>query len=105
MRLFPILMHELSVFSYCGAQIFEIYGLGKEVVEFSFRGSASRIGGLTLDEVRILPNILDLSLDAIIIIINTSKPKGACTNIFSRSQNMCAFWVLCLELYFSFLDD
>lgn len=45
-------MPELSVFSYCGAQIFEIYGLGKEVVEFSFRGSASRIGGLTLDEVR-----------------------------------------------------
>ncbi|RID70057.1 hypothetical protein BRARA_C02110 [Brassica rapa] len=29
----------------------EIYGLGKEVVEFSFRGSASRIGGLTLDEL------------------------------------------------------
>ncbi|KAH0933005.1 hypothetical protein HID58_010122 [Brassica napus] len=42
----------ISLFSsYCGAQIFEIYGLGKEVVEFSFRGSASRIGGLTLDEL------------------------------------------------------
>ncbi|CAN8284734.1 unnamed protein product [Cochlearia groenlandica] len=42
----------ISLFSsYCGAQIFEIYGLGKEVVDFSFCGSASRIGGLTLDEL------------------------------------------------------
>ncbi|KAM6548014.1 hypothetical protein CsatB_019690 [Cannabis sativa] len=37
--------------SYCGAQIFEIYGLGKEVVDFSFRGSMSSIGGLTFDEL------------------------------------------------------
>lgn len=38
--------------SYCGAQIFEIYGLGNEVVDFAFRGSISKIGGLTFDEVR-----------------------------------------------------
>jgi len=37
--------------SYSGAQIFEIYGLGEEVVSASFKGSVSRIGGLTLDEV------------------------------------------------------
>nr|GEU60165.1 ferredoxin-dependent glutamate synthase, chloroplastic [Tanacetum cinerariifolium] len=37
--------------SYCGAQIFEIYGLGKEVVDFAFTGSVSNIGGLTLDEL------------------------------------------------------
>lgn len=37
--------------SYCGAQIFEIYGLGGEVVDTSFRGSVSRIGGLTMDEL------------------------------------------------------
>lgn len=37
--------------SYHGAQIFEIYGLGREVVDLAFRGSVSRIGGLTLDEV------------------------------------------------------
>ncbi|KAJ9544065.1 hypothetical protein OSB04_023772 [Centaurea solstitialis] len=37
--------------SYCGAQIFEIYGLGKEVVDFSFTGSVSKIGGLTFDEL------------------------------------------------------
>lgn len=42
----------LLVFSYCGAQIFEIYGLGKEVVDFAFCGSVSGIGGLTFDEVR-----------------------------------------------------
>ncbi|KAK7378064.1 hypothetical protein VNO80_03500 [Phaseolus coccineus] len=37
--------------SYCGAQIFEVYGLGKEVVDVAFRGSVSKIGGLTFDEV------------------------------------------------------
>lgn len=37
--------------SYCGAQIFEIYGLGKEVVDIAFCGSKSSIGGLTLDEL------------------------------------------------------
>ncbi|XP_059289522.1 ferredoxin-dependent glutamate synthase, chloroplastic-like [Lycium ferocissimum] len=37
--------------SYCGAQIFEIYGLGKEVVNVAFCGSRSSIGGLTLDEL------------------------------------------------------
>lgn len=37
--------------SYCGAQIFEIYGLGKEVVDIAFCGSVSRVGGLNLDEV------------------------------------------------------
>jgi glutamate synthase domain-containing protein 2 len=37
--------------SYTGAQIFEIYGLGKEVVDIAFKGSISRIGGLSLDEI------------------------------------------------------
>ncbi|KAK3446565.1 hypothetical protein EUGRSUZ_A02249 [Eucalyptus grandis] len=37
--------------SYCGAQIFEIYGLGRDVVDLSFRGSVSVIGGLTLNEL------------------------------------------------------
>ncbi|GAB2210097.1 hypothetical protein Droror1_Dr00015350 [Drosera rotundifolia] len=37
--------------SYCGAQIFEIYGLGKDVVDTAFCGSVSKIGGLTLDEL------------------------------------------------------
>ncbi|KAL5197407.1 hypothetical protein ABZP36_000919 [Zizania latifolia] len=37
--------------SYCGAQIFEIYGLSQEVVDLSFCGSVSKIGGLTLDEL------------------------------------------------------
>lgn len=40
------------VFSYCGAQIFEIYGLGNDAVDLAFCGSVSYIGGLTLDEVR-----------------------------------------------------
>ncbi|KAJ0043019.1 hypothetical protein Pint_18248 [Pistacia integerrima] len=37
--------------SYCGAQIFEVYGLGKEVVDLAFTGSVSNIGGLTFDEL------------------------------------------------------
>lgn len=37
--------------SYCGAQIFEIYGLSQEVVDIAFCGSVSKIGGLTLDEL------------------------------------------------------
>ncbi|KAL7097758.1 hypothetical protein ACP275_10G162700 [Erythranthe tilingii] len=37
--------------SYCGAQIFEIYGLGKDIVDLAFCGSVSSIGGLTLDEL------------------------------------------------------
>ncbi|KAL6141309.1 hypothetical protein ACLB2K_059599 [Fragaria x ananassa] len=37
--------------SYCGAQIFEIYGLGKGVVDLAFCGSISSIGGLTFDEL------------------------------------------------------
>jgi glutamate synthase domain-containing protein 2 len=40
--------------SYHGAQIFEIYGLGEEVVDTAFRGSTSRIAGLTMNEVRTL---------------------------------------------------
>eukprot|EP00216_Chloropicon_sp_CCMP2111_P005718 CAMPEP_0198237244 /NCGR_PEP_ID=MMETSP1446-20131203/3089_1 /TAXON_ID=1461542 ORGANISM="Unidentified sp, Strain CCMP2111" /NCGR_SAMPLE_ID=MMETSP1446 /ASSEMBLY_ACC=CAM_ASM_001112 /LENGTH=1611 /DNA_ID=CAMNT_0043919327 /DNA_START=169 /DNA_END=5004 /DNA_ORIENTATION=- len=36
---------------YQGAQIFEIYGLGEEVVNTAFKGTVSRIGGLTLNEV------------------------------------------------------
>ncbi|KAK2981099.1 hypothetical protein RJ640_021153, partial [Escallonia rubra] len=39
--------------SYCGAQIFEIYGLGKEIVDLAFCGSVSSIGGLTFDEIYI----------------------------------------------------
>ncbi|HEY0677401.1 MAG TPA: glutamate synthase large subunit [Chitinophagaceae bacterium] len=37
--------------SYQGAQIFEIIGLGNEVVEKYFTGTVSRIGGLNLDEI------------------------------------------------------
>ncbi|KAH0465531.1 hypothetical protein IEQ34_005634 [Dendrobium chrysotoxum] len=37
--------------SYCGAQIFEIYGLGQDIVDIAFCGSFSKIGGLTVDEL------------------------------------------------------
>lgn len=37
--------------SYKGAQIFEILGLGSEVVELCFKGTVSRIEGLSLDDV------------------------------------------------------
>ena len=37
---------------YHGAQIFEIYGLGDEVVDTAFRGSVSRIGGLNIADLQ-----------------------------------------------------
>ncbi|WP_414706249.1 glutamate synthase large subunit [Pseudonocardia sp. HH130629-09] len=38
-----------TVASYTGAQIFEAVGLGSEVVDAAFRGTASRIGGVGFD--------------------------------------------------------
>jgi glutamate synthase (ferredoxin) len=37
---------------YHGAQIFEIYGLGKDIVDFAFKGSVSRIGGMSLADLQ-----------------------------------------------------
>mmetsp|Transcript_9319 Transcript_9319/g.16479 ORF Transcript_9319/g.16479 Transcript_9319/m.16479 type:complete len:1638 (+) Transcript_9319:28-4941(+) len=37
---------------YHGAQIFEAYGLGKDVVELCFRGSVSRIGGMSFADLQ-----------------------------------------------------
>jgi glutamate synthase (ferredoxin) len=37
---------------YHGAQIFEAYGLGRDVVDLCFRGSVSRIGGLSFADVQ-----------------------------------------------------
>ncbi len=37
---------------YHGAQIFEIYGLGDDIVDTAFRGSVSRIGGLSFDDLQ-----------------------------------------------------
>jgi glutamate synthase (ferredoxin) len=36
---------------YHGAQIFEAYGLGTDVVDAAFRGTVSRVGGMTLDDL------------------------------------------------------
>nr|YP_010336930.1 ferredoxin-dependent glutamate synthase [Madagascaria erythrocladioides]QUE28964.1 GltB [Madagascaria erythrocladioides]UNJ16515.1 ferredoxin-dependent glutamate synthase [Madagascaria erythrocladioides] len=38
--------------SYHGAQIFEILGLGSEIVELAFNGTISQINGLTLNELQ-----------------------------------------------------
>jgi glutamate synthase (ferredoxin) len=37
---------------YHGAQIFEAYGLGRDVVDMCFRGSVSRIGGMSLSDLQ-----------------------------------------------------
>lgn len=37
---------------YHGAQIFEIYGLGPDVVDLCFKGSVSRIGGMSLSDLQ-----------------------------------------------------
>jgi glutamate synthase (NADPH) large chain len=40
-----------TLFSYCGAQIFEAVGLDRELVERHFTGTASRIGGVGLAHI------------------------------------------------------
>ena len=40
-----------TLFSYCGAQIFEAVGLDRELIDRHFAGTASRIGGLTMREL------------------------------------------------------
>jgi len=37
--------------SYSGAQIFEAIGLGEEVIDSSFKGTTSRIGGMSLEDL------------------------------------------------------
>src|SRR3712207_7161478 len=37
--------------SYCGAQIFEAVGLGRELIDRHFTGTASRIGGVRVQVV------------------------------------------------------
>ena len=37
--------------SYSGAQIFEAIGIGKELIDRSFKGTTSRVGGLTYEDV------------------------------------------------------
>lgn len=37
--------------SYSGAQIFEAIGMGEEVVETSFKGTTSRVGGMSLEDI------------------------------------------------------
>ncbi|KAL4447262.1 hypothetical protein ABPG77_007295 [Micractinium sp. CCAP 211/92] len=37
---------------YHGAQIFEVYGLGKEVIDTAFTGTVSRIGGMSLADIQ-----------------------------------------------------
>ncbi|HWD65329.1 MAG TPA: glutamate synthase large subunit [Solirubrobacteraceae bacterium] len=40
-----------TIQSYCGAQIFEAVGLDKELIDRHFTGTASRIGGIGLDQL------------------------------------------------------
>jgi glutamate synthase (NADPH) large chain len=40
-----------TLFSYCGAQIFEAVGLDRAVIDRHFTGTASRIGGIGLDGI------------------------------------------------------
>jgi glutamate synthase domain-containing protein 2/glutamate synthase domain-containing protein 1/glutamate synthase domain-containing protein 3 len=40
-----------TIQSYCGAQIFEAVGLNRDVIDTHFTGTASRIGGIGLDQL------------------------------------------------------
>jgi glutamate synthase (ferredoxin) len=65
--------------SYSGAQIFEAIGLSKEVIETSFKGTPSRIGGMGLDDLaeevnlfyaNAYPDVLDPSSPAVKKLVN-----------------------------------
>jgi glutamate synthase domain-containing protein 2 len=64
------IFYDLHLLSYCGAQIFEIYGLGQDVVDLAFRGSVSKIGGLTLDEVNLEFNTISTNSSYFLYIQN-----------------------------------
>uniref|UniRef100_A0A7S1YEJ1 glutamate synthase (ferredoxin) n=1 Tax=Grammatophora oceanica TaxID=210454 RepID=A0A7S1YEJ1_9STRA len=56
--------------SYAGAQIFEAIGLGEDVINTSFKGTTSRIGGMTLEDiaqetVMMRPEVADAKLKLI----------------------------------------
>jgi glutamate synthase (ferredoxin) len=56
--------------SYSGAQIFEALGIGDEVINRSFRGTCSRIGGMTFEDIAIeavmmRPEVADAKLKLI----------------------------------------
>ena len=56
--------------SYAGAQIFEAIGLGEEVIGRSFKGTSSRIGGMTLEDlasetVMMRPEVADAKMKLI----------------------------------------
>src|SRR5215218_8831874 len=40
-----------TLFSYCGAQIFEAVGLNRELIDEHFTGTASRVGGVGIEEL------------------------------------------------------
>lgn len=74
----PCLTCLFLVFSYCGAQIFEIYGLGKEVVDLAFCGSRSSIGGATFDEVCKQSNVFVLRRIIFLLCLHTYFIKSLC---------------------------
>nr|WDB00029.1 glutamate synthase [Cyanidium sp. THAL103] len=47
--------------SYNGAQVFEILGLASDITEFAFKGTVSRIGGLSFDDLTVEVKNLYLS--------------------------------------------
>ena len=56
--------------SYAGAQIFEAMGLGEEVIDTSFKGTTSRIGGMDLEDITaetlmMRPEVVDAKLKLI----------------------------------------
>lgn len=83
-RVLQVLTWNFPLFSYCGAQIFEIYGLGKEVVDLAFTGSVSKISGLTFDEVRIHHIYFLITFDS-----NFTFILRKCKSSFSWQERHC----------------
>ena len=70
---------------YHGAQIFEIYGLGKEVVDFAFKGSVSRIGGMSLAD-------LQREAESFWVKVQDSHMSASYTFFFVLALICCHMW-------------
>ena len=87
---------------YHGAQIFEIYGLGDDIVDTAFRGSVSRIGGMSFDDLQKEVEPFWIKVSPCCMVHATHC--GCTCHVVHVMHCMCACYALCelmLRIYSS----
>jgi len=87
---------------YHGAQIFEIYGLGDDIVDTAFRGSVSRIGGMSFDDLQKEVESFWIKVSPCCMVHATHC--GCTCHVVHVMHCMCACYALCelmLRIYSS----